>query len=86
LKRIVAVRPYYDEADFMRLKWHIEDREVQYRFPGRTEDEAWRFTCVGRILSEIYTAIKDGVTVTKRYSVIETMSESLLTKQGYLLP
>jgi len=44
LKRIVAVRPYYDEADFMRLKWHIEDREVQYRFPGRTEDEAWRFS------------------------------------------
>ncbi|KAJ9500047.1 endodeoxyribonuclease [Exophiala xenobiotica] len=44
LRRIVAVRPYYDEADFMRLKWHIEDREVQYRFPGKTDDEAWRFS------------------------------------------
>lgn len=43
LKRIISVKPYHDEADFMQLKWHIEDRQVQYHYPGKTKDEAWRF-------------------------------------------
>ena len=43
LKRITAVKPYYDDSDSIRLKWRIEDREVSYSFPGKTKDEAWRF-------------------------------------------
>ena len=43
LHRITAVRPYFDEDDFMRLKWHIESRDVKYHFPGKNKDEAWRF-------------------------------------------
>ena len=43
LSRIVAVSPYFDEDDYMRLKWHIESRQVQYHFPGKNKDEAWRF-------------------------------------------
>ncbi|KAI1622038.1 meiotic recombination protein SPO11 [Exophiala viscosa] len=66
LRRIVSVRPYHDENDLNRLKWHIEDREVTYSFPAKTKDEAWRFACVGQILAAIYSAIKDGITVTKR--------------------
>ncbi|KAJ9602252.1 endodeoxyribonuclease [Cladophialophora chaetospira] len=66
LKRIVSVKPYYDDDDFAQLKWHIESREVNYHFPGKNQDEAWRFACVGRILGEIYAAIKHGVTITKR--------------------
>ncbi|EXJ93836.1 hypothetical protein A1O1_02229 [Capronia coronata CBS 617.96] len=65
LKRIVAVKPYYDNDDLQRVKCDIESREVRYHFPGKNEDEAWRFTCVGRILGEIHTAIRQGITVTK---------------------
>jgi hypothetical protein len=43
LRRIVSVRPYYDEVDPGILKWHIQDREVKYFYPGKTKDEAWRF-------------------------------------------
>lgn len=43
LKRIVAVKPSYDETDSTRLKWNIQDREVRYSFPGKNKDEAWRF-------------------------------------------
>jgi len=42
-KRIVSVRPYYDDDDFAQLKWRIESREVNYHFPGKNQDEAWRF-------------------------------------------
>ncbi|KIV86723.1 hypothetical protein PV11_02318 [Exophiala sideris] len=66
LRRIASVRPYHDGNDFNRLKWHIEDREVTYSFPAKTKDEAWRFACAGQILAAIYSAIKDGVTITKR--------------------
>ncbi|EXJ60626.1 hypothetical protein A1O7_04779 [Cladophialophora yegresii CBS 114405] len=66
LDRIVSVKPYYDDDDFARLKWHVEAREVRYHFPGKNKDEAWRFACVGRILSEIYAALRQGVTITKR--------------------
>ncbi|OCT52499.1 Meiotic recombination protein rec12 [Cladophialophora carrionii] len=66
LNRIVSVKPYYDDDDFARLKWHVEAREVKYHFPGKNRDEAWRFACVGRILSEIYAALRQGVTITKR--------------------
>ena len=43
LNRIVSVKPYYDDDDFARLKWHVESRTVEVRFPGRSRDEAWRF-------------------------------------------
>ncbi|EXJ74677.1 uncharacterized protein A1O5_01370 [Cladophialophora psammophila CBS 110553] len=66
LNRIVAVKPHLDEDDAMRLKWHVESRRVRYHFPGKNKDEARRFACVGRILREIYVAIKQGVTITKR--------------------
>ena len=43
LNRVVSVKPYYDDEDFARLKWHIASRQVEYRFPGKNKDEAWRF-------------------------------------------
>jgi hypothetical protein len=43
LKRIVSVKPHHDEDDGAQLKWHVESREVVYRFPGKNKDEAWRF-------------------------------------------
>ncbi|KIX09707.1 uncharacterized protein Z518_00788 [Rhinocladiella mackenziei CBS 650.93] len=66
IRRIITMKPYYDPTDFMRLKWHTEDREVKYYFPGKNADESWRFACLGRILGEIHTAIRTGITVTKR--------------------
>ncbi|OAP61502.1 hypothetical protein AYL99_03705 [Fonsecaea erecta] len=66
LKRIVAMKPYFAEDDPTHLNWHIESREVKYHFPGQNKAEAWRFACVGRILREIYVAIRQGVTITKR--------------------
>ncbi|KIX94171.1 uncharacterized protein Z520_10197 [Fonsecaea multimorphosa CBS 102226] len=66
LNRIVGVKPYFAEDDTTHLSWHIESREVKYHFPGQNKSEAWRFACVGRILREIYVAIKQGVTITKR--------------------
>ncbi|KAK5116171.1 hypothetical protein LTR62_008497 [Meristemomyces frigidus] len=35
-------------------------------FPGRTEDEAWRFTVVIRILELIHGALVAGITISKR--------------------
>ncbi|KAK5056747.1 hypothetical protein LTR84_012279 [Exophiala bonariae] len=66
LRRITSITPYHDHEDSMRLKWHIQDTEVVYNFPGKNKDEAWRFACLARILSEIHTAINQGVVVTKR--------------------
>ncbi|KEF51453.1 uncharacterized protein A1O9_12370 [Exophiala aquamarina CBS 119918] len=66
LRRITSVRPYHDHEDYMRLKWHIEDSEVVYAFPGKNRDDAWRFACLARILSEIHSAVKQGIIVTKR--------------------
>ncbi|KIW79776.1 hypothetical protein Z517_06390 [Fonsecaea pedrosoi CBS 271.37] len=66
MSRVAAVKAYPDEDDPTHLHWHVESRQVQYHFPGRTKAEAWRFACVGRILREIYVAIKQGVTITKR--------------------
>ncbi|RVX66221.1 hypothetical protein B0A52_10148 [Exophiala mesophila] len=66
LKRITAIKPYYDHSDYMRLKWHIEDRPISYSFPGKNKDEAWRFACLGRVLGEIYAAVQSGILVTKR--------------------
>lgn len=43
LRRISAIVPYYDRIDPACLRWHIEDREVRYHFPGKTKEEAWRF-------------------------------------------
>lgn len=43
LSRIAAVKPYFDDEDPMRPKWHISSREVKYHLPGKTKDEAWRF-------------------------------------------
>jgi len=43
LQRISTIKPYYDDTDSMPVKWHIEDREVSYSFPGKNKDEAWRF-------------------------------------------
>jgi meiotic recombination protein SPO11 len=43
LKRIVSVKPYFDDDDFAQLKWHVKACEVKYHFPGRNKDEAWRF-------------------------------------------
>lgn len=50
LRRITAINPYYDHSDYMRLKWHIEDRPMTYSFPGKNKEEAWRF---GRHLSSM---------------------------------
>ncbi|KAL2394049.1 Meiotic recombination protein rec12 [Exophiala dermatitidis] len=66
LKRVVAVQPYYERPDSMRVKCHIQSREMRYHFPGKNADEAWRFACVGRILGEINSAIREGITITKR--------------------
>jgi hypothetical protein len=43
LKRIISVKPYYNDDNNIQLKWHVESREAVYRFPGRNKDEAWRF-------------------------------------------
>lgn len=43
LKRIVAVKPRYAQADSTQLQWHVEDREIKYGFPGKNKDESWRF-------------------------------------------
>lgn len=43
LRRITSISPYHDQEDSMRLKWHINDTEVVYTFPGKNRDEAWRF-------------------------------------------
>lgn len=43
LSRITAARPYFDDEDHMRPKWHIDSRVVNYHLPGKTKDEAWRF-------------------------------------------
>lgn len=43
LKRITAIKPYYDEDDQGRLKWHVQDRQVTYKFPGKNKDETRRF-------------------------------------------
>jgi len=43
LQRISTVKPYYDDADSVLVRWHIEDREVSYSFPGKNKAEAWRF-------------------------------------------
>jgi len=48
LRRITAIRPYHDDADYMRLKWQIEDVEVVYTFPGKGKDDAWRFGRLSR--------------------------------------
>ena len=62
--------------------WEVVDREMRISFPGKTKEEAWRFSqfwswsqgraanfhpaCVSKILSEIYSAINAGEIVTKR--------------------
>lgn len=43
LRRITSISPYHDHEDYMRLKWHIQDTEVVYNFPGKTKDDGWRF-------------------------------------------
>lgn len=62
LKRIAHVKsPGSDNS------WEVADRQTKITFPGKNKDEAWRFACVGKLLSEIYTALKTGQVVTKRY-------------------
>jgi hypothetical protein len=41
LSRIVSATPYYDDRGCLR--WHIASRQVNYHFPGKIKDEAWRF-------------------------------------------
>ncbi|OAL26878.1 hypothetical protein AYO20_09911 [Fonsecaea nubica] len=59
MSRVAAVKAYPDEDDPTHLHWHVESRQVQYHFPGRTKAEAWRFDLfknqgtVDRYLDEI---------------------------------
>jgi hypothetical protein len=78
LKRITDVKPRGPDDG-----WEVVDREMRISFPGKSKEEAWRFSqlwiictrrvltflvaCAGKILSEIHSAINGGEVVTKRY-------------------
>ena len=65
LRRITALDAHED-IDSLTTSFEIKHRTVTYYFPGKTKDEAWRFTCLARILSEIHGAILSGTVLTKR--------------------
>ena len=65
LRRIMALDAHED-IDSLITSFEIKHRTVTYGFPGKTKDEAWRFTCLARILSEIHAAVLSGTVLTKR--------------------
>ena len=65
LRRITALDAHED-IDSLTTSFDIRHRTVTYGFPGKTKEEAWRFTCLARILSEIHGAILSGTVLTKR--------------------
>lgn len=42
INRIIALKSKYDK-ETLRLEWEIEHKEDRYRFPGKSQDEAWKF-------------------------------------------
>ncbi|KAF5014610.1 hypothetical protein F66182_14340, partial [Fusarium sp. NRRL 66182] len=60
------------EERLLSTETYGSERLITYSWPGRSPYEAWKFTCVLRVLSLIIEAIQENLLITKRFVVLPT--------------
>ncbi|OKL64093.1 hypothetical protein UA08_00319 [Talaromyces atroroseus] len=59
------------EDRILAMEPGVPERKMTYSWPGKTPQEAWKFSCILRILSLIFEAVQNNMLITKRCRTLQ---------------